>query len=66
MTNRRQNAYYVPEILMVIQQYQDLGENAMSLRRFVEHQQTLASQMMDVSSCLQDTCLVLKLFGRMR
>lgn len=49
MTNRRQNAYYVPEIEMVMNRYQELQADPTALKQFVDQQQTLASQMMDVS-----------------
>jgi hypothetical protein len=49
MTNRRQNAYYVPEIELVIGRYQELQMDPTVLRRFVEQQQRIASQMMEVS-----------------
>jgi hypothetical protein len=48
-TNRRQNAYYVPEMEMIIKRYQELKTDPTALERFVDHQQNLSSQMMDVS-----------------
>jgi hypothetical protein len=49
MTNRRQNAYYVPEVEMVMNRYQEFQADPTALKQFVDQQQTLASQMMDVS-----------------
>jgi hypothetical protein len=48
-TNRRQNSYYVPEIDMVFKRYQELNVDPTALARFIEEQQTLASQMMEVT-----------------
>jgi len=45
-TNGRHNAYYVPELEMVIKRYQALTADPTSLGHFVKQQQTVASQMM--------------------
>jgi len=50
----------VPEIEMAINLYNDLQTNMAALKRFVEQQQALASQMMDVSHCLRTTYSSLK------
>jgi hypothetical protein len=48
-SNMPHNAYYVPELEMVIKQYQALTANPTGLEHFVKQQQTAASHMMKVS-----------------
>jgi hypothetical protein len=47
--NRRHNAYYVPELEMVITRYRALTADPVALDHFVKRQQAVASQMMTVS-----------------
>jgi hypothetical protein len=47
--NGQHNAYYVPEIEMVIKQYQAFKAEPIALGRFIEQQQSMASQMMKES-----------------
>jgi hypothetical protein len=50
--NGRQNAYYVPELEMVIKRYRELESEPTALKVFVNQQKAVASQMMKVSMVL--------------
>jgi len=50
-TNGRHNAYYIPELEMAIKQYNALTADQFALERFINRQQTVASQMMKASLC---------------
>lgn len=55
--NGRQNAYYVPELEMIVKRYQELESDSTALNRFIEQQRVIASQMMKVGTLLI-TCLI--------
>lgn len=71
--NSKNNAYYVPEVQVVVKRYQALLDDQSALDTFVAQQQKIATEIMDVSvtcgprrsvtSCLQWRCLPLLHFS---
>jgi hypothetical protein len=51
MNNSRSNAFYVPEVELVIKHYQELEPDPVSQERFVLQQQAIATRIMKVSAC---------------
>jgi hypothetical protein len=48
--NSRYNAFYVPEVEMVIKRYRALESDPTALKRFIDQQQAITSGIMKVSS----------------
>jgi hypothetical protein len=59
ITNRQQNAFYIPEIEMVIKRYQELESDPTALKTFVEQRQAIASEMMSVSKSILNGIVVI-------
>jgi len=60
--NCRQNAFYIPQVEMVVKRYQELESDPIALKRFVAEQQAIASVIMNNARYLSDW----KFYGQIR